>query len=209
MSMGSLHDALMDQIHDLTSAEKQLLKALPKMAKAATASSLRQAFEEHMEVTEGQVERLMQIYQHLEETPKSKLCKAMQGLIEEGKEIIDEKKGSFPAAIDACLIAAAQRVEHYEMSAYGSARAFAEALGLKEVAALLQETLEEESEANEALNAVAETVNAEAAQGADEEGEDEVEKEDSEKEDERVENDESDEAEYRGPKKSSKTKSAR
>lgn len=204
MSMGSLHDALMDQLHDLTSAEKQLLKALPKMAKAATAPDLRQAIEEHLEITEGQVERLMQVYQQLEEKPKSKICKAMQGLIEEGKEVIDAKKGSLPAAIDACLIAAAQRVEHYEMSAYGSARAFAEALGLEEVAALLQETLEEESEANEALNSVAETVNAEAAKAADEGDEGDVEEEESEDEEP-----ESDEAESRMSQKSGGKKNAR
>ncbi len=192
MAMNSLHEVLKDQIDDLMSAEKQLVKALPKMVKAATSPELREALEEHLVVTQGQVDRLTQIYEQMEEKSKSKVCKAMQGLVEEGKEVIEMKKGSLPAAIDAALIAAAQRVEHYEISAYGSARTFAEALGLEEIAALLQETLEEESEANETLNSVAASVNTEAAQAAtEEENEDEeLDEESDEDEEESQEDDE-------------------
>ena len=185
MSLDSLADVLNEQLRDLMSAEKQLVKALPKMVKAASTDELRQAIEQHLQETEGHVERLVEIFELMDEKPKAKTCKAMQGLLEEGQEVIGEKRASAPAAIDAALIAAAQRVEHYEISAYGSARAFAEALGLQEVANLLQQTLEEESEANETLNRIAESVNPAAAAGPSTDGSESTGEDTNDAEDER------------------------
>src|SRR5262249_37927891 len=139
---------------DLYSAENQLVKALPKMAKAASTESLKQAFTDHLEETRGQVERLGQVGELLEVKLTGKKCKAMEGLLEEGKEVLDAD-GPGPI-IDAALIAAAQRVEHYEMSGYGTARALAEFLGYAEAAKLLQETLDEESAADEKLTQICE-----------------------------------------------------
>jgi ferritin-like metal-binding protein YciE len=158
MALDSLRGLLLDEIKDLYDAEKQLLKALPKMAKASTAPELRAAFEEHLEVTEGQVERMEKVFTLLGETAKGKKCKAMQGLVEEGSELIDEKGDADPTVLDAGLIAAAQRVEHYEMAGYGCVRTFANLLGEDEVAALLQQTLDEEGEADKKLTELAETV---------------------------------------------------
>jgi ferritin-like metal-binding protein YciE len=166
MYLDTLQDVLNDQLRDLLNAEKQLVKALPKMAKASSSADLRKAIENHLEETQGHVERLTEIFELLGESPKGKTCKAMEGLIEEGKEIIEDKSEGAPAAVDAALIAAAQRVEHYEISAYGSARAFAEQLGLTQVAKLLQKTLDEESEANETLTEVAKSVNSAATTDA-------------------------------------------
>ena len=151
--MDTLRELLIDELSDLYSAEKQLLKALPKMAKAANSAELRSAFEDHLEETEGQVARLDQIFSELGEKPKRKKCKAMEGLIEEGTEVI-ETKGT-PEVKDVALIGAAQRVEHYEMAAYGTTRAIAETLSLDNVAALLQETLDEEGQADKKLNDLA------------------------------------------------------
>ena len=156
MSLDSLHDLYVDELKDLYNAENQLLKALPKMAKAASAPELKAAFEEHLEVTRSQVARLETIFEELEISPKGKKCKAMEGLIEEGKEIMEEK-GS-PAVVDAALIGAAQRVEHYEMAGYGCVRTFANLLGYAQAAALLQKTLDEEGEADKKLTELAETV---------------------------------------------------
>lgn len=156
MSLDSLRDLYVDELKDLYSAENQLLKALPKMAKAASVPELKAAFEEHLEITRGQVSRLETIFEELEVSPKGKKCKAMEGLIEEGKEIIEEKGA--PAVVDAALIAAAQRVEHYEMAGYGCVRTFANLLGYEQAAALLQETLDEEGEADKKLTELAETV---------------------------------------------------
>src|SRR5438046_6044661 len=114
MHLGSLHDLYVDELKDLYNAETQLLKALPKMAKAASAPELRTAFEDHLEETRGQVERLERIFKKLDASPKGKKCKAMEGLIEEGKEVMEED--AEPAILDAALIGAAQRVEHYEMA---------------------------------------------------------------------------------------------
>lgn len=141
---------------DLYNAENQLLKALPKMAKAASAPELRDAFEEHLTVTKGQVERLDQIFEALGERPAGKKCVAMEGLIEEGKEMM--KEDAEPAVLDAALIAAAQRVEHYEMAGYGCVRTSARLLGYEEAAELLQATLEEEGEADHKLTGLAESV---------------------------------------------------
>lgn len=164
MSLTDLRNVLIDQLRDLYNAEKQLTKALPKMAKGAGSDELRIAFEQHLQVTEGHVERLDDAFAELGMQPKPKKCHAMEGLIEEGKEVLDEADDGEPPAVDAALIAAAQRVEHYEIAAYGTARAFAEVLGLRTVADLLQQTLDEEREADEALTGIAKTVNAQAAQ---------------------------------------------
>jgi ferritin-like metal-binding protein YciE len=156
MALNSLHDLYVNELKDLYSAENQLLKALPKMAKAADADELRSAFEEHLEVTRGQVKRLDKIFAELDSSPTGKKCKAMEGLIEEGDEVLEESGA--PAVLDAALIAAAQRVEHYEMAGYGCVRTFARLLGYKEAAVLLQETLDEEAEADRKLTELAETV---------------------------------------------------
>jgi ferritin-like metal-binding protein YciE len=155
MQLGSLHDLYVDELKDLYNAENQLLKALPKMAKAASASELRTAFEDHLEETRGQVQRLEQIFKKLDASPKGKKCKAMEGLIEEGNEVMDEAQ---PPVLDAALIAAAQRVEHYEMAGYGCVRTFARLLGHEEAAELLQETLDEEAAADKKLTELAETI---------------------------------------------------
>lgn len=179
MALETLHDVLVDNLKDLLHAEKQLVRSLPKMSKAATDERLKEAIDEHLEITKNQVTRLEEIFSAIGETAKPKKCPAMEGLIEEGEEIIGEKKGSTPAALDAALIAAAQRVEHYEISGYGSARTFAEVLGFEDAARMLQETLDEESEANEKLNELAQEINSLAAEGAEEE--EEHEEEDEEK----------------------------
>ncbi len=162
MSLGSLHDLYVNEMRDLYNAENQLLIALPKMARAASDPRLQAAFEEHLEVTRGQIERLERIFEGLDGSPKGKKCKAMEGLIEEGKELMEEDAA--PAVLDAALICAAQKVEHYEIAGYGCARTFATLLGLGEAAALLQETLDEEGEADKLLTQIAEQgVNADAA----------------------------------------------
>jgi ferritin-like metal-binding protein YciE len=155
-----LHDLLLDELKDLYSAENQLTKALPKMAKAAASEELRTAFEDHLKETENQVNRLDRIFKELEASGKGKKCQAMAGLIEEGKEIIDEDAED--SVRDAALIAAAQKVEHYEIAGYGSARAHAELLGLDEAVKLLQETLDEEIGADTKLNGIAKEINVEA-----------------------------------------------
>lgn len=169
MAVESLQDLLVDELKDLYSAENQLVKALPKMAKAATSPELRAAFEEHLEVTKGQVERLDQIFEQLEGSPRGKKCVAMEGLIEEGKELISENDKS--SVLDAGLICAAQKVEHYEMAGYGCARTFARLLGHEEVANLLQETLDEEGEADKKLTELAESVINVEAEEESEDGE--------------------------------------
>lgn len=162
MKLNSLQELLVDELKDLYSAENQLLKALPKMAKAASHADLKAAFEDHLEETKGQVERLEMIFEKLEGSPKGKKCKAMEGLIEEGSEVI-EAEGE-ESVKDAALICAAQKVEHYEMAGYGCARTFAQLLGLDEVADLLQETLDEEGNADKKLTELAETtINVEAS----------------------------------------------
>lgn len=152
--LDTLADLFEDQIKDLYSAENQLVKALPKMAKKSSSDTLRQAFISHLEQTQVHVERLQQIAQLIETKPGGKKCKAMEGLIEEGKEVL-EKDGD-GSVIDAALIAAAQRVEHYEIAAYGTARAFAERLGLNEAVELLQETLDEEGDTDKKLTEISE-----------------------------------------------------
>lgn len=153
MSMDTLSDLLEDELKDLFSAEKQLLKALPKMAKAATSKQLKEAFTSHLEETEGHVERLQEIGELLEIKLTGKVCKAMQGLIEEGKEILQEDGDG--SVIDAALIGAAQRVEHYEIAAYGTVRAMAHALKHRDVVKLIEETLSEEGAADKKLTSIA------------------------------------------------------
>jgi len=169
--MDNLFELLEEQIKDIYSAENQILKALPKMAKAANSLELKKAFETHRAETEQHVKRLTQIAEQLKIKPTGKKCKAMEGLVEEGKEVIEEEGED--SVIDAALIAAAQKVEHYEISAYGSARALAEKLGEEEVADLLQETLDEESATDEKLTQICETIVASAPLREGEESEDE------------------------------------
>ena len=156
MALDSLQDLYVTELKDLYNAEHQLLKALPKMAKAASAPELKQAFQEHLTVTQGHVERLETIFKRLGISPKGKKCAAMEGLVEEGTEIIGEDGD--PAVKDAALIAAAQRVEHYEMAGYGCVRTFARVLGFARDEKLLQATLDEEGEADHALTKLAESV---------------------------------------------------
>jgi ferritin-like metal-binding protein YciE len=170
MKLESLRDVLGECVRDLYSAETQLVKALPKMAKAAHSPDLRAAFTNHLEQTKTQVERLDRVCELLGVKAKGKTCHAMKGLIEEGQEVIDEKGD--PVAKDAALIGAAQKVEHYEIAGYGTARTFAEVLEEDEVAALLQATLDEEGAADETLSTIAESGLNEAAAGGSEEDED-------------------------------------
>src|SRR5581483_6146835 len=151
----SFNDLFANQIEDLYDAEQRLTKALPKMAEAATSSQLKQAFQAHLTETEGHVSRLERIFREINIEPKRDTCEAMKGLIAEGEEMI--KAHGDPDIKDAALIAAAQRVEHYEMSGYGTARTFAQRLGLAQAANLLQQTLNEEKAADEKLNRIAES----------------------------------------------------
>lgn len=168
MEMQSLKELYIDELKDLYSAEKQLVKALPKMAKNATNPELKEAFTNHLQETEGHVERLEQIFEMLGERAGGKKCKGMEGLIEEAKELLEED--ATEEVLDAGMISKAQHVEHYEMAGYGTVRAYARLLGLDEQADLLQETLDEEGHANDLLTQIAESsVNVEAEVGGDEE----------------------------------------
>lgn len=162
MQVDSLEKLYVDQLRDIYDAENQLVRALPKMAKAATSPELRAAFEDHLEKTRGHVRRLDEIFRGLGHPSKGKSCKAMIGLIEEGEEMV---KGDFdPSVKDAGLIAAAQKVEHYEIASYGTLRTFAEFRGDRQAAQSLQETLDEEYEADKTLTQVAESqINVQAA----------------------------------------------
>jgi ferritin-like metal-binding protein YciE len=165
MKLNTLQDLLVEELQDIYDAENQILKALPKMAKAASAPQLQQAFEQHLEQSRVHVERLDQVFQQLGTKSKGKPCKAMQGLITEGEEMIKEKAD--PAVRDAGLIAAAQRVEHYEMAAYGCARTYARQLGQQQAASLLQQTLDEEGMTDKKLTQLAESlINLEAERAA-------------------------------------------
>ena len=171
---GTLHDAFIDELRDAYDAEKQLTKALPKMAKAASSPELRDAFEMHLEETRGQVERLEEVFASLDEKVRGKRCDGIAGIIEEGKAVMEEDFDD--VTMDACLIAGAQRAEHYEMAAYGTLVAWARAMGHEEAAVLLQETLEEEKAADEKLSSLAEGgINQDAAEAAHPEDEDEEE----------------------------------
>src|SRR5688572_12445150 len=174
---GTLHDAFMDELRDLYDAEKQLTKALPKLAKASTNPELRTAFESHLEETRAHVDRLEEVFGSLDEKVRGKHCDGIAGIIDEGKTIMEEDFDD--ATMDACLIAAGQRAEHYEMAAYGTLVAWARVMGHDEAARLLQETLDEEKAADKKLSGLAEGgINRGAADTAhpaegEEEGEDE------------------------------------
>lgn len=161
MKENALKELYIDELRDIYSAENQLTKALPKMAKAATSDDLRSGFEEHLKQTEGHVQRLEQIFKNLGEKPAGKKCKGMEGLVAEGKEMIEEEdlEGE---ALDAGLISAAQRVEHYEIAAYGCVRTYANLLGENAAAKLLEATLKEEKETDQKLTSLAEKINVEA-----------------------------------------------
>jgi len=151
----TLEDLYTDMLKDLYSAEKQLVKALPKMAKAAQSPDLQKAFQNHLKQTEGHVDRIERIFSDMEGSPRGKKCAAMEGLVEEGSELLQEDIE--PNVLDAGLIAAAQKVEHYEIASYGTVRAWAERLGKNRAVPLLQQTLDEESAANEKLTQIAES----------------------------------------------------
>jgi ferritin-like metal-binding protein YciE len=163
MHLQDLQDLYVEELRDLYNAEKQLVKALPKMAKKAAHDELKQAFTDHLEETKGHVERLEQIFDKLGKRAGGKTCKAMQGIVEEGKEVMEED--AEPEVMDAALIAAGQRAEHYEIAAYGTVRTYAKLLGDQQAAELLQSTLDEEGAADKKLTKLAETsINIEAQQ---------------------------------------------
>jgi ferritin-like metal-binding protein YciE len=151
---GTLHDAFLDELRDAYDAENQLLKALPKLAKASTGEQLREAFEAHLEETRGHVDKLEQVFASLDEKVRGKHCDGIAGIIEEGKSVMEEDFDD--DTMDACLIAAGQRAEHYEMAAYGTLIAWARAMGHEDAAVLLEEILEEEKSADEKLTSLAE-----------------------------------------------------
>jgi ferritin-like metal-binding protein YciE len=160
-----LEKLFIEQLKDIYSAETQLVSALPKMAKAASTPELQQAFNMHLDETRNQVQRLEQLFEGINASPRGKKCKGMEGLIEEGNELIKEKAEYDSDTLDAGLIAAAQKVEHYEISAYGTVRAFAEQLGRRDAVDILNKTLDEEYGADRKLSAIAEgMVNQQAAQ---------------------------------------------
>lgn len=168
MALETLEDLFVSELKDLYSAEKQLVKALPKMAKASSSAKLRKGFEDHLKQTQKHVERLEKVFEEMGVKARGPKCEAMEGLIEEGKRMMGED--ATDEVMDAALIAAAQRVEHYEIAGYGTVRTFANMLGMKDAERLLQQTLDEESETNEKLTKLAESeVNAAALNGAAEE----------------------------------------
>jgi ferritin-like metal-binding protein YciE len=153
LPMETLKDLFIDELKDLYHAEKQITKALPQMARKATSEQLREAFESHLKQTENQITRLEKVFKELDLTPRAKRCEAMEGIIQEGKTMMQELDKS--ETLDAALIAAAQKVEHYEIASYGTVRTYAQQLNFKNAASLLQETLEEESATNDKLNDIA------------------------------------------------------
>jgi ferritin-like metal-binding protein YciE len=164
MKLESLKELFIEELKDLYSAENQILKALPKMIKKASSSELKRGFEEHLEQTRGHVERLEKIFQQLDESPKGKKCKGMEGIITDGAELMEED--AEPDVMDAGLIAAAQRVEHYEIAGYGCVRTYARLLGHSNLVQLLESTLNEEKATDAKLTRLAENVNVEAKEAA-------------------------------------------
>lgn len=165
MKVANLQELLVDELKDLYNAEQQLVKALPKMAKAASSDELRTAFEEHLEQTKGHVERLDRAFESLDVAARGKKCMGMEGLINEGKEILEEEMPE--SVLDAGIIGAAQKVEHYEIAAYGTARRHAELLNFGDIVQLLEQTLDEEKQTDERLTEIAETINVEAEEPED------------------------------------------
>ena len=164
MKMENLKDLFLDELKDIYSAENQITKALPKMAKTAKSPDLKKGFELHFEQTKGQIARLEQIFDELGESPKGKKCHGMEGLLEEGKELMGED--AEPEVMDAGLISAAQRVEHYEIAAYGTVKTYAELLGMSKAAKLLDETLKEEKDTDQKLTGLAGKINVQAEKAA-------------------------------------------
>ncbi len=164
MKLNTLHDLYLNELKDLLNCEQQILKALPKMAEAASSPDLRRAFEKHLDQTKTQTQRLEQIFQKLGEPAKGQKCKGIEGIIDEGEDLMD--KDAPPAVSDAALIASAQRVEHYEIAGYGTARSFARRLGFEDHARLLQETLSEEGETDKQLTSLADSYINEEAKSA-------------------------------------------
>jgi ferritin-like metal-binding protein YciE len=164
MKMESLKELFIEELKDLYSAENQILKALPKMIKKASSRELKRGFEEHLEQTKGHVDRLTKIFQELDESPKGKKCKGMEGIIADGAELM--KEDAEPEVMDAGLISAAQHVEHYEMAGYGCVRTYAELLGHSNFVQLLETTLNEEKETDAKLTELARSVNVKAKQAA-------------------------------------------
>lgn len=172
MASEGLKELYIDELKDLYSAENQLVKALPKMAKAASSEELKAGFQEHLQQTQGHVQRLEKIFKDLDESPKGKKCTGMEGLVSEGSEVMEEDFED--AVMDAALIGAAQRVEHYEIAAYGTVRELANVLGESDHASLLQETLDEEKETDEKLTELAGQINEQAnSEDESEEGDEE------------------------------------
>jgi ferritin-like metal-binding protein YciE len=169
MSLSTMDDLFLHEVKDLFDAEKQIVKALPKMIKAVDSEELKTALEEHLAVTEKQVERLEEVFSLLEKPARGKKCAGMEGLLKEGSSLLEEDAEA--AVLDAAVIGAAQKVEHYEICAYGTLIAFAKELGHDEIADLLAESLEEEKEADETLSEISESVNKEANAGEEEEEE--------------------------------------
>ncbi len=165
MKIESLHDLYVEELRDIYDAENQLLKALPKMAEGTESEELRQGLQEHLEQTKGHVQRLETIFQKLGQKATGEKCKAMEGLVKEGGDILDEDMRS--QVKDAAIIAAAQKVEHYEIASYGTVRTYANLLGDSESASLLEQTLEEEKEADRKLSELADDINVEAELGTD------------------------------------------
>jgi ferritin-like metal-binding protein YciE len=165
MANEGLKELYIDELKDLYSAENQLLKALPKLAKAASSDELQDGFKQHLEQTRGHVERLEQIFKSLDASPRGKKCVGMEGLVKEGSEVMEEDFEQ--AVMDAALIGAAQRVEHYEIAAYGTVSEFARILGEEQHVSLLEETLQEEKETDEKLTSLAKEINPQANQDSD------------------------------------------
>jgi len=172
MSAENLNELFVEEVKDIYDAEKQLVKALPKMAKATENSELRAAFEEHLEITKAHVSRLEEVFRILGMPARGKTCEGMKGLIEEGQEAMQEMEGT---VLDAALIASAQKVEHYEIATYGTLATFAEVLDMQDAKDLLGQTLDEEKEADEKLTQIAGQINPEAEQGNDSDQEEEEE----------------------------------
>jgi ferritin-like metal-binding protein YciE len=160
MQAEELKELLVDELKDLYNAENQLIKALPRLAKAARSPELKQGFEKHLAETREHAHRIEQICEEMDETPKGSKCKAMEGLIEEGKDVMEEQEDS--EALDAALICAAQKVEHYEIASYGTAKAWAELLEMDDAVKMLDQTLNEEKATDEKLNELAESINLQA-----------------------------------------------
>lgn len=172
MPQGSLRELYIDELRDLYNAETQMVKTLPKMAKAASHAQLRQAFEEHLRQTSEQVSRLEQIFEMLDEKPSGKKCFGMEGMVKEGAETMREKYTD--EVMDAAIIGAAQRVEHYEIAAYGTVREFARLLGEDDHVSLLEQTLGEEKQADEKLTQLAQEINPQTETGTEQESEEEI-----------------------------------